>query len=321
MCPDSPPVLPAPNLPFSPNSRRLIPLSQISFDQGTQTRHGGNDLATVRRYAEEMQTGLWDFERSPLPLLFFDGRCYYPGDGHHRLEAARLSQLEALPCEVCPGSLREAQFFSNTEANKYHGKQLTRQDKRHRVQNLLVDPEWTLMSDREIARYCGVSAPFVGNVRKSLIEANQITASTQRKGKDGRVRETAKIGRVKSQLEPDFEPDFGPDFGPDYETLLTERNALMQRIATQQMQHAKEIDRLTAESLLGRNDELEEALATDEVLLQKIYDGLGTIAEALHPDRPAHELRKDVQQAARGIALMRRILEAQIPALGQDEGV
>ena len=349
----------------SHSSPATISLNQIRFDAGTQSRLGGNDANTVHRYAEDMQGGMWDFGRSPLPLLFFDGKHYYPGDGHHRIQAALMSGLSELICDVKPGSHRDAQFYSNTEANKYHGKQLTRKDKRNRVQNLLLDEEWMLMSDREIARQCGVSAPFVGTIRKALIEENQISGDRKRKGKDGKIRDTTKIGRVKAYSpssnrplsnrpssdgssqalgDQDSRPEStrrdaesslsglgtatnpasesaahqaSPD--PAYAEVLKERNELMKRIALQQEQHQNEIERLTAESLLGRNDELELALADDEALMQQIYDGLGTIREALDPERPAKDLRQDVQRAARGIDLMRRILEAQAPNLLRDE--
>jgi hypothetical protein len=270
-----------PSSPFP--SPRLVAIDRVRFDAGTQSRLGGHDPQTVKRYAEAMQSGLWEFERSPLPLLFFDGDDYYPGDGHHRLQAALLCGLAEIQCDVRPGSRREAQFYSNTEANKYHGKQLTRQDKRNRVRNLLLDQEWTLMSDREIARHCGVSAPFVGTVREGLVAKAQISGDRKRKGKDGKIRDTTNIGRVKP------EPIAAASFSS------------------------------VEEPFSGRTQELEQALAEDEALMQQIYDGLGTIRAALDPDRPAQELRQDVVQAARGIDLMRQILAAQAPNLVQDD--
>ncbi len=262
----------------------LVVLDRVRLDAGTQSRLGGHDPGTVRRYAEAMQAGLWEFERSPLPLLFFDGEYYYPGDGHHRLQAALLCGLTEIQCDVQSGSRREAQFYSNTEANKYHGKQLSRQDKRNRVQNLLLDQEWTLMSDREIARNCGVSAPFVGTVREGLVAKAQISGDRKRKGKDGKIRDTTNIGRVKPESATPPVLDLSP-----------------------------------AESLPNRIQELEKALADDEALMQQIYDGLGTIRAALDPDRPAQDLRQDVSQAARGIDLMRKILAGQAPNLIQDD--
>ncbi len=42
-------------------------------------------------------------------------------------------------------------------------------DKRKAVTTLIEDSEWSRWSDSEVARRCGVSQPFVGQVRGSLI--------------------------------------------------------------------------------------------------------------------------------------------------------
>ena len=54
---------------------QTVNLAEILLDRGTQSRLGGNDPKTVKRYAEDMVAGLWDFARRPLPVLFFDGDC------------------------------------------------------------------------------------------------------------------------------------------------------------------------------------------------------------------------------------------------------
>ncbi len=309
---------------------KIVNLAEVLLDRGTQSRLGGNDPTTVRRYAEDMTAGLWDFARRPLPVLFFDGDCYYPGDGHHRITAARQCNLTELLCEVRPGDQREALFYSNTEANKFHGKQLTRKDKRNRVQNLLLDEEWALMSDREIARHCGVSAPFVGNIRREMIKENQIVDSTKRKGKDGKVRDTANIGKISADppaassvsLAAHSAEIDGPVVEATlYEALLQERDDLQNRLTDQQRLYRLELAQVTEAS---QADELRQALADDEALMQQIYDGLGTIAGALEPvvagdDAEPELLQVSVLQAAQGIGLMRRILAAKAPNLIVEE--
>jgi len=311
--------------PATRSESQTINLAEVLLDRGTQSRLGGNDPATVKRYAEDMAAGLWDFKRQPLPVLFFDQDCYYPGDGHHRVAAARLCGLTELWCEVRLGGQREALFYSNTEANKFHGKQLTRKDKRNRVQNLLLDGEWALMSDREIARYCGVSAPFVGNVRRDMIGENQIAASSKRKGRDGKVRDTANIGKANvTELASSADQPVAAhgDSAPVveatlYETLLQDRDALQNRLTEQQRLHQLELAQVTEAS---QADELRQALADDEALMQQIYDGLGTIAGALEGGLVEPELLQvAVAQAGQGIRLMQRILEAKAPNLVVEE--
>lgn len=53
-------------------------------------------------------------------------------------------------------------------ANASHGLRRTNDDKRRAVLTLLNDLEWAKWSDREIARACGVTHPFVAKQRADL---------------------------------------------------------------------------------------------------------------------------------------------------------
>ena len=121
-------------------------------------------------------------------------RCvhYYPGDGHHRIEAAS-TEVETIFCEVRPGTLRDAIFYS-LSANRFHGLQRTNSDKRNQVEIALKDTEWQTMSDRAIAEHCGVSAPFVEKLRADLVEQGAVTVSSERTDKRGRKLKTDNIG-------------------------------------------------------------------------------------------------------------------------------
>jgi hypothetical protein len=54
-------------------------------------------------------------------------------------------------------------------ANTTHGYPRSNDDKRQAVMTLLRDAEWSQWSDREIARRCAVTHPFVATVRASLV--------------------------------------------------------------------------------------------------------------------------------------------------------
>jgi hypothetical protein len=71
------------------------------------------------------------------------------------------------PCEVRQGTRREAVLFS-VGANASHGLRRTNADKERAVKVLLSDDEWKEWGDREIASRCGVTHPFVGQIRKGL---------------------------------------------------------------------------------------------------------------------------------------------------------
>lgn len=66
--------------------------------------------------------------------------------------------------------------------------------KRRAVQSLLLDQEWQSRSDRAIADHLKVSATFVGNVRRSLVAAGEIDATSSRIDRSGRKLETENIG-------------------------------------------------------------------------------------------------------------------------------
>lgn len=144
-----------------------------------------------------MREGLWNWNHQP-PVIFQDGENYYPGEGHHRIPAAIAAEIEQILVELRPGTLRDAQFFSQC-ANKFHGLPLTNVDKRNSIELLLKDADWQKMSDRAIAYHCGVSAPFVGKIRAELVAAGTVNISSTRVDRKGRKIDTANIGTKPGQ--------------------------------------------------------------------------------------------------------------------------
>lgn len=139
-----------------------IDLDKIRIDGGTQFRAISED--TIQHYAEQMDAG----DEFPPLVLYFDGDTYWLADGFQRYHAARRAQATDFPCIVHTGTQRDAVLYALTEANKTHGLHLSNADKRRRVEALLNDAEWGKWADREIARRCGVSATFVGDIRRAI---------------------------------------------------------------------------------------------------------------------------------------------------------
>jgi superfamily I DNA/RNA helicase len=184
-----------------PTGIRWISPAEITLDAGTQSRAGMNEAA-IQEYAQQMNDGLWQWEREPLPVLFWDGARLYPGDGHHRITAAAIAiGSPDIYCEVLEGTARDARFFS-CGANRFHGLQRTNADKRNQVSLLLLDEEWQQMSDRAIADHCNVSAPFVGKVRAELAEVGTVNLSTERVDRKGRKIDTSNIGTKPKSATP-----------------------------------------------------------------------------------------------------------------------
>jgi hypothetical protein len=144
-----------------------VPIAGIAIDQSLQSRVKVR-AEVVRTYARTMgqqvsEGGL----RFPPVVLFTDGHHFWVGDGFHRLLAAREAGLSEFPADVHSGTERDALLWS-ISANSEHGLPRTSADKRKAVALLLNDPEWSLWSDREIARRCQVSHPSVTKLRKEL---------------------------------------------------------------------------------------------------------------------------------------------------------
>ena len=152
-------------------------LDSIRLDVGTQTRAHIDD-ATVAEYAEAMARG----DRFPPVVVFQNDGEFIMADGFHRHKSAQRARLKHLLAEIRQGSRNDALRFA-LGANHKHGLRRTNGDKRRGVE--LVLAEFGNQSDRLLAEMCGVSQPFVSNIRHQLIT---VISSKPRVGKDGKSR-------------------------------------------------------------------------------------------------------------------------------------
>ncbi len=121
----------------------------------------------------------------PLPIVFFDGEIYWLADGWHRTAAAEQNGEKQLAVEVRNGTREEALTFA-LGANTAHGLQRTNADKRRCVEIALR--EFSGLSDRAVAKMCGVGAPMVGNFREANCNRITVEPAEKRKGLDGKER-------------------------------------------------------------------------------------------------------------------------------------
>lgn len=135
-------------------------LDAIRIDGGTQCRAELDDGA-VADYAAAIRSGA-DF---PSVVVFFDGKHYWLADGFHRYHAHKHAGAIEINADVRNGTKRDAVLFS-VGANAVHGLRRSNADKRKAVETLLRDKEWGRWSDREIAKACGVTHPFVASIRE-----------------------------------------------------------------------------------------------------------------------------------------------------------
>jgi hypothetical protein len=180
--------------------RLVISLGSIRADTEAQPRTS-IFADKVSEYVEDMSRG----DKFPPLVVFYDGKAYWLADGFHRYHAAVgvLGQSGQFECEVREGTLRDAVLFS-CSANAAHGIRRTNEDKRRAVTTLLKDVEWGKWSNREIARQCLVSHPFVDKLRADLMPLLTGNVSSERtyKTKHGTVARmnAAAIGKLPNTV-------------------------------------------------------------------------------------------------------------------------
>jgi len=185
----------------------------IRVDGGTQPR------ATLREewmeeYAADMAMG----SKFPPVVVFHDGEKYWLGDGFHRLGAAKKLGHVTIDADVRQGTRRDAVLFS-VGANGLHGHRRTNEDKRRAVMMLLGDPEWRHLSDREVARHCAVSQPFVSSLREPSDNGYQIQEPSTRTVTRGDTTYMMNVGNIGTRATLPFAtplPDvYAPVWTPD----------------------------------------------------------------------------------------------------------
>jgi len=178
---------------------KTVNLNDIRIDGGTQSRLV-IDQTLVYQYIDCMKSG----DIFPLLETMFDGSTHWLVDGFHRYHAYKLMGLKKTEVIYKPGTQEEAQVRS-FGVNGKHGKPRTNDDKRNAVQLALAHNLTKDKSDREIAKVCEVSAPFVGSVRNPEVKERQ------QKHRDESSVKKAKEGVIGLHLEPEIKPEFGPD--------------------------------------------------------------------------------------------------------------
>jgi hypothetical protein len=139
-----------------------LAVAEIKQDEDIVARER-TDIQIVSEYRLRMLEG----DVFPPLEIIQEGDVFWLIDGAHRLEAARSAGLESVRCSIRKGNRREA-ILASCAANAEHGVRRSTDDKRRAVDKMLKDAEWSRWSDREIARQCRVSHPFVAERRRPL---------------------------------------------------------------------------------------------------------------------------------------------------------
>ena len=259
---------------------KSVNIKAIRIDGGTQSREK-LDQTVVDEYAELMKEGT---EFPPISVVH-DGTDYYLSDGFHRLLAAQKAGKASINCDVITGTLRDAILYS-LSANSQHGLRRTIEDKRKAVLTMLEDFEWgdpDAWSDRDIARQCHVSHPFVSKLRASL--------KAPQKPLTGNVT----TPKTEKKAEPVIEEPVVPDPRDEVIDELVERNAeLEKRLAVGVMEATPE-EKNKAQDLI---EELQEQIKQLTIENQALSVSRDTFqAENAQLKKQVKMLRKKLKDA------------------------
>jgi len=146
---------------------KTIKFSLIKIDAGTQYRDT-LDQDKVAEYADCMENG----DKFPPMEVAFDGTHYYLWDGFTRYFAMHRSLPKLVEVNYRPGTLEDAQIWA-MGANATHGQPRNTATKINVVQKALEHPNTRDLSDRDIAKLCKVSHPFVASIRNPEVKEKQ----------------------------------------------------------------------------------------------------------------------------------------------------
>jgi hypothetical protein len=224
---------------------REVRLEELFLDPTVQPREALEE-AKVTEYCERLAEG----DHFPPVAVFQEGQLLRLVDGFHRIAAAERAGIGSVLARVQPGTHREA-ILKALRANLIHGLPLKAAEKRAAAGRLLADPDWTLWSDQEIARYCGLSGMSVGRIRAGMnvTNLNNVKGDARKyRARDGSVRtmtvselgrkparglpkqEGEKAGRVTDELSEPAIIKASPEEMPPVVDLLLEAVEALLRV-------------------------------------------------------------------------------------------
>lgn len=197
---------------------RMVKLEHIRLDGGTQFRDQ-IDQHKVKEYADCMREGA----EFPAVQCTFDGVSYWLWDGFHRYFANQAVGFKEVSVDYKPGTQEDAQDLA-LSANSKHGLPRNNATKRKQVETALAMERHATKSDREIAKLCDVSHPFVASIRNPEIKEKQAKnreASAAKAVESDSIKpgDIVEAQPVESDSTSDGKPSLTQDYGPDAEEL------------------------------------------------------------------------------------------------------
>lgn len=255
--------------------KKKLKLSQIRTDGKTQSRKS-IDPKWVKNYAENMKEGTI----FPLPVVFFDGKDHWLADGFHRVAAMKSNGQLEIEVEVKEGSVRDAKLFA-IGANNLHGRNMSFDEIRNNIIEMLKDEEWGQWSDERIAKAVNVSRITVYRIRKSLESKGEVQPKKSTKYVDKQGNEnTMAINRkpeTEKEEEPEEEEELSPEEieqmqMPDTIATLTEENQKLKEQVALGLFEGNEFEKLDIEQMLAELKEKNRILELENKTLRESRD-------------------------------------------------
>lgn len=138
------------------------PLEAICLDGGTQIREKLDEA-----YIKELHACVERGKKLPPIVVYWDAEAkkFYLADGFHRFYGHQRAGSRRMLTEMRHGTLQDA-IRHAIQSNHTHGLRRTNKDKKNCVLKALADPEWTELSDRNLADKCGVDHMTIAKFRK-----------------------------------------------------------------------------------------------------------------------------------------------------------
>lgn len=255
--------------------KKKLKLSQIRTDGKTQSRKS-IDPKWVKNYAENMKEGAI----FPLPVVFFDGKDHWLADGFHRVAAMKSNGLLEIEVEIKEGSVRDAKLFA-IGANNLHGRNMSFDEIRNNIIEMLKDEEWGQWSDERIAKAVNVSRITVYRIRKSLESKGEVQPKKSKKYIDKQGNENtmnvASKTKTEKEEEPEEEEELSPEEieqmqMPDTIATLTEENQKLKEQVALGLFEGNEFEKLDIEQMLAELKEKNRILELENKTLRESRD-------------------------------------------------
>ena len=190
---------------------KTIQISQITDRESTQTRAALNNDA-VTEYAVAMLDGV----KFPPVIVFQENDQIWVADGFHRVAAVIEAGLKDILADVRPGNRLDAIKYG-LGANKTHGVRRTNADKRRAVEIALR--EFSHLTDRAVAGLCGVSHPFVAELRYNMKTLGVLVTVTNT-NEENNAENSCSVGNVTKTNERETLADAEKRTGIDGRSYL-----------------------------------------------------------------------------------------------------